>query len=682
MKLGEIILGIDVGGTFTDFVSLNLISKKLTIFKTPSTPEDFTKGIIKGIVDSKVKLENVFRITHGTTVVTNAVIQRDGVPTLLLTTKGFKDVLEIRRTTRGELYNIQWDPPAPLIPRTLRIEVDERTTADGNVIKEVDFDNLEEYINPIIIENNIKSIAISFINSYINPKNELKLKEFLEKIYPNIFIITSSEILPVWREFERTCTTCIAAYVGPIILNYINKLRSEMQNKNYNSDIFIMLSNGGSSTPEDLKTMIPQTVLSGPVAGVIASKELLNIIGEKNIIDMDIGGTSTDISIIHNGEYLLTNEFEIEFGTVIYQPVIDVNTIGAGGGSIAWIDSMGVLRVGPRSAGSIPGPACYDLGGDEPTITDANVVLGRLNQEYLLNGALKIDKELSFKVIEEKITDELGLNVYEAAQGIIDIANNNIANAIRQKTVQKGIDPREFVLFSYGGAGPLHSSEVASILEIPRIIIPLYPGVNSAVGLTYTDIRYDFMKTFVERLDEIRAYKLDEEFVKLEKYAINKISFEVSSKEKYKIIRTVDARYEGQTHELNIKIDANRIDERTIKNFKVDFKERHNSEFGHAKEIDYPIEIVNIRIAVIIMVKKPIWPKIEEGTDEARETGKRRVYLKYINDFVTIPIFRRDNLKAKHKIIGPAIIEQYDSTILIMKNQKGTVDEYGNLWIT
>jgi len=682
MNQKRMILGIDVGGTFTDFVSLDLDSRELNIFKSSTTPDDFTKGIIRGIIDNNINLKVVSRITHGTTVVTNAILERKGLPTVLLTTKGFRDVLEIRRTTRGELYNIQWDPPEPIIPRTLRLEVDEQTDTDGKIIKQVDFEKVYKYLDPVIKENNIKSIAISFINSFANDFNERKLREYLQKIYPNIFVITSSEILPVWREFERTCTTCIAAYVGSVIINYIKKLRSELKKNNYNSNIFIMLSNGGSSTPEDIKTVIPQTVLSGPVAGVIGAKEILKVIGEKNIINMDIGGTSTDISIINNGEYLLAGEFEIEFGTVIYQPVIDVNTIGAGGGSISWLDNMNVLRVGPKSAGSFPGPACYDKGNMFPTITDANVVLGRLNQEYLLNGKLKINKELSFKVIKENIADKLGISVYEAAQGIIDIANNNVANAISQRTIQKGINPKDFILFPFGGAGPLHSSEVAEILEIPKIIVPLYPGVNSAIGLIYADIRYDYMKTFVKKLNKDNLRKLIESFHKLENYSISKTTFmENLLNEEIEIVRTIDLRYEGQTHELNINFNPNLKNEELINDVKVEFHKAHLKEFGHAKEIEYPVEIVNLRVALIKKIQKPIWQKINKKVKEIKEIRVRKVYIKDRNDFVDCPIFSRSDLMMGHVIDGPAIIEQYDSTTVILRNQICSVDDYGNLII-
>lgn len=682
MNQKRMILGIDVGGTFTDFVSLDLDSRELNIFKISTTPDDLTKGIIRGIIDNNINLKGVSRITHGTTVVTNAILERKGLPTVLLTTKGFRDVLEIRRTTRGELYNIQWDPPEPIIPRTLRLEVDEQTDTDAKIIKQVDFEKVYKYLDPIIKVNNIKSIAISFINSFANDFNERKLREYLQKIYPDIFIITSSEILPVWREFERTCTTCIAAYVGPVIINYIKKLRSELKKNNYNSNIFIMLSNGGSSTPEDIKTVIPQTVLSGPVAGVIGSKEILNVIGEKNIINMDIGGTSTDISIINNGEYLLAGEFEIEFGTVIYQPVIDVNTIGAGGGSVGWLDNMNVLRVGPKSTGSFPGPACYDKGNMFPTVTDANVVLGRLNQEYLLNGKLKINKELSFKAIKENIADKLDINVYEAAQGIIDITNNNIANAISQRTIQKGINPKDFILFPFGGAGPLHSSEVAEILEIPKIIVPLYPGVNSAVGLTYTDIRYDYMKTFVKKLNKDNLRKLIESFHKLENYYISKTTFmENLLNEEIKIVKTIDLRYEGQTHELNINFNSHLKKKELINNIKVEFHKKHLKEFGHAKGIGYPVEIVNLRVALIKKIQKPVWQKINKKVKEIKEIGVRKIYIKNRDDFVDCPIFSRSDLMAGHVIDGPAIIEQYDSTTVILRNQICNVDDYGNLII-
>lgn len=681
MKEGQYLVGVDIGGTFTDLVAIDVENNRLLILKTPSTPDDFAKGTIQAIQEAGILPSDIKRFIHGTTVATNAVIQRKGANVTLITTQGFRDILEIRRTTRGELYNVQWDPPVPLIPRMLRLEIKERTSALGQVLLEVNPSEIEGKIRELVNNNGLQAVAIAFLNSYINPSNELKLKKYLQKCFPDLFVVASSEIMPEWREFERTSTTCVGAFVGPVLSDYLLRLDGDLKVMGCKSDVLLMLSNGGLATAGNLNRIAPQTILSGPAAGVVAVSEFCKVLGQKNVIAIDMGGTSTDVSIIRGGRIVVGDELEIEFGTVVHLPVVDISTIGAGGGSIAWVDSGGVLRVGPQSAGANPGPACYGRGGEEPTTTDANVALNRLNPEYLLGGKLKIDRQLSLRAIEEKVANSFDLDVFSGAQGIIEITNNNIADAIRQKTIQRGLDPREFVLFAFGGAGPIHVSEVARILEIPMIIIPPNPGVTSATGLLLADIRHDYVSTFLEFVDEVDLLKLQKSFSILEERASKQMIADGVPETDFIIVRSIDTRYAGQTHELNVEFTSKVIDDRAIKEFKISFQKKHMMEYGHSKNLDYPVEIVNIRVSAVASVEKPKWMPMEKVSRAPEPCGKREVFFKELGGFKTTNIFQRRDLRFGHKFRGPAVIEQYDSTVLILPGQSCEIDPFGNLII-
>ena len=681
MKEGQYLVGVDIGGTFTDLVAIDVENNRLLILKTPSTPDDFAKGTIQAIQEAGILPSDIKRFIHGTTVATNAVIQRKGANVTLITTQGFRDILEIRRTTRGELYNVQWDPPVPLIPRMLRLEIKERTSALGQVLLEVNPSEIEGKIRELVNNNGLQAVAVAFLNSYINPSNELKLKKYLQRCFPDLFVVTSSEIMPEWREFERTSTTCVGAFVGPVLSDYLLRLDGDLKVMGCKSDVLLMLSNGGLATAGNLNRIAPQTILSGPAAGVVAVSEFCKVLGQKNVIAIDMGGTSTDVSIIRGGRIVVGDELEIEFGTVVHLPVVDISTIGAGGGSIAWVDSGGVLRVGPQSAGASPGPACYKKGGVEPTTTDANVVLKRLNPEYILGGKLKIDRELSMRIVKEKVASHFGLDIFSAAQGIIEITNNNIANAIRQKTIQKGLDPREFVLFAFGGAGPLHASEVARILGIPTIIVPPNPGVTSATGLLLADIRHDYVSTFLEFVDDVDLLKLQKVFSTMEGRALKQMIADGVFEDSFTIARSIDARYAGQTHELNVEFTSDVVDNEAIEEFKVSFQKKHMMEYGYSRDLNYPMELVNVRVAATASVDKPKWVPMKKIFGMPEPYSEREVYFKELGGFVPTNIFQRRDLRFGHKFRGPAVIEQYDSTVLILSGQSCEIDPFGNLII-
>jgi len=675
--MDKYIIGIDVGGTFTDVVVFDVNKCTISINKVSSTPHDIVEGVIKGLEEAAVSCNEIERFIHGTTVATNAVIERKGAKAGLITTKGFRDVLEIRRTTRGELYNIRWTPPSPLIPRSKRKEVDERTDAFGRVLKEP----IPEEVETIVEElknTGVESVAICFLNSYLNPANEELVRQIIEEKYPDLFTVASAEILPEWREFERVSTTCVGAYVGPLLQKYLLRLTDELQNRGYRGEVLLMLSNGGVSTARAIRKIAPHTLLSGPAAGVTAAKAIADFVGIQDLITMDMGGTSTDIAVIRSGTPLMSGEQEIEFGTIVHLPVIDISTIGAGGGTVAWIDKGGLLHVGPRSAGAEPGPACYGRGGAEPTITDANVSLGRYNPETLLGGKLPIHKAAADRVIKDKIANPLGLPLWEAAEGILEIAAHNIANAIRVKTIERGIDPRDFTLFAFGGAGPAHAARVAELLDISQVLIPSYPGVTSAYGLVFSDIRYDYVKTLVSPLDTADPEAVEAIFQEMEREAINRLS--ADGVKRYMLLRFVDMRYIGQTHEVTVDVPPSIEKGQFARGLRERFTAQHKKEHGYARDETVPIELVNLRVAAIGLIKKPPLPVYQREFGRPLRVLKRQVYYQG-EGHVAVPVYPRELLDPGRVYNGPAIIEQYDTTIVVEPNWTATIDEHGNIWL-
>ena len=489
--MAKLKLGVDVGGTFTDVVGINE-DGKVYFAKTPSTPEDQSIGVLNGIrallEELGVAPDCVTGVAHGTTVATNTLLERNGAVTALITTKGFRDVLDIGRQSRPELYDLHARKPASLIPRYLRREADERMDYTGTVLVQLDMEELKKTIHELM-EEGAESIAICFLHSYANDENEKKALEVIREIAPDFPVSVSSEILPEFREFERMNTTVMNAYVQPRMQKYVSQLRRRLDENGINSPLTIMQSSGGMMTDQIAAQKSVNTLLSGPAGGVLAAEFLSKITDYHNIITGDLGGTSFDVGIVQNGSIGITGEGVIE-GFPVKFPHIDITTIGAGGGSIAWLDAGGALRVGPRSAGAVPGPVCYSKGGTEPTVTDAHAVLGRVG-EKLLGGKMHLDVAAARKAIEEKLAVKLNMTVEEVAEGILRVANSNMVRAIRVMTVERGIDPRKFVLLPYGGAGALHAVELARTLDIGTVVIPIAPGNFSAFGLLVAPIRYD-----------------------------------------------------------------------------------------------------------------------------------------------------------------------------------------------
>jgi len=675
-------LSVDIGGTFTDIVLFNEKSKRFYITKTPSTPQDQSIGIVEGIKKMVkqvgISYNDISYFIHGTTVATNALLERKGTKTVLITTEGFRDIFEIGRQRRPDLYDFWAKRPNPPIPRYLIYEVPERILYTGKVIKELDENKAREIIREIK-KYDIESVAVCFLHSYKNPKNELRMKELILEEMPGIYISLSCEILPEIREYERICTTGVNAYLMPKIHRYINKLVKEKKSLGIKQNLHIMQSNGGIMSADFAANRSIHTVFSGPAGGVLAGKYISKLIGEKNIITLDMGGTSTDIALLENNEIKFTTNGEI--GTFpIKVPMIEMHTIGSGGGSIAWIDDGGALRVGPQSAGAVPGPTCYNLGGEKPTVTDANLLLGRLSSENFLGGEKSLSYEKAKIAIEKEIASKLNLPYVESANGIINIVNSNMSGGVKVVSTQKGYDLREFSLIAFGGAGPLHADQLMSELNMKKVIIPLSPGNFSAIGEMLAEIRYDYVRTNVVSIKSITINEYNEIFDKMKKEAIENLAEEGFEKENIVFKSTSDMRYAGQAWELSIPVPINLYSENEFLKIARDFNRIHKRTYGYILK-DEEIVFVNLRLSAIGLI-----PKIDINLELSREEditkhaykGDREVF--FDNKFIKCPIYDRGKLLG-NVIKGPAVIEEYGSTIIVSPKKKASIDKFKNIII-
>lgn len=674
-------VGTDVGGTFTDLVLWDEDTGEISVFKTPSTPRNPADGVFDGIKNFEEKTGQIAYFAHGTTVGTNAVLERKGAKTALITTKGFRDVIEIGRQSRGwpkpKIYDFFIDKPDPLVSRNLRFEVDERIDHKGDIVKSIDAEEIKQ-LSLALKEADIKCIAICFLFSYANNEHELEVKDIISEALPNIFISTSSEVLPEYREYERFSTTVLNSYVQPLVNGYLEDLKTRSGKAGILTAIHIMQSNGGLMTIEAAKEKSVHILLSGPAGGVDSAVFYGSISGYENIIAFDMGGTSADISLIEKGSPKLTSEGYIG-GYPAKIPMIEINTIGAGGGSIAWIDTGGALKVGPQSAGAAPGPACYDKGGKEPTVTDANVVLGYINPDYFLGGKMKVDKDKAFSSVSQ-IGKKLGLDPLIAAYGITEIVNSNMIRAIRIISVERGYDPRDFVLVAFGGAGPLHACRLAAELNIPKVLIPPAPGISSAIGLLVADIKHDYSITRIQEMDKFLPSDINKIWAEIEEKAISRLKKEGVSSQSIMLHRSIDMRYKGQSFEITVPVPGGEITDNVINEITRAFDNAHNRLYGYS--CDDPIEGVNFRVSAIGKTPK-IRPKrlIKEGGLDGALKYRRKAFFKKYDDYIETPVYERDLLSPGNILKGPAIVEQMDSTTVIHPGQVGIVDDYGNIII-
>ncbi|UNC92367.1 hydantoinase/oxoprolinase family protein [Candidatus Contubernalis alkaliaceticus] len=676
-------IAVDSGGTFTDIALLDENRKKLHITKVPSTPDNpaiaVMTGVLKVLTENKVSSQEVSYFLHGTTVATNALLELKGAVTALITTQGFRDVLEIARQTRPSLYNFFQTKAPPIVPRELSFEVEERILYNGQIETPLNQEHLSVLVK-ILKEKGIESAAVCFLHSYLDPQHEKIVKKILTKELPQVFVSCSSEILPEFREYERASTVCINAYVMPTIKKYLEDLEMRLTDEKIKSPLYIMQSNGGIISSKMAREHSARTLLSGPAGGVNAGVHLSRLMEEPNLITMDMGGTSLDVSLIVEGQPRYSTESSIG-SYPLRLPMIEIHTMGAGGGSIAFIDSGGALKVGPESAGAVPGPACYGRGGDRPTVTDANLVLGRINPEYILAGDMKIFPEKSVQAIQKHIAAPLGLTLEEAAEGIIKVVNANMVRGIRVVSVEKGFDPREFALVAFGGAGPLHALELAQELAINKVIVPAQPGINSAMGMLAADIRRDYVLTRIMREENIQVDYLEDLFKELQSKALKELEREGFKYENLLFYRSADLRYPRQAYEINIPLGAEELNKKTLEQMVNEFHDIHLKAYGYNRQEEI-IEIVNVRLSVVGKMHS-FQHKAERLVDRDLSRASnifRSIY--YNGKYIKTPVYNRDEMAPGGKIKGPALLEQLDSTTVITPGKTAYIDSYRNLIIT
>jgi len=672
-------ISVDIGGTFTDLVVFNEVNGKCILNKASTTPQDQSIGALECLKKSKVDLTNTKSLLHGTTVIINTLLEGKGAKTGLITTKGFRDVYEIARMAKPEMYNPFYEKPRPLIPRHLILEVSERTNSDGKIVQVLDESEVEDCLSTFR-EKDVISIAVCLLNSYVNPDNEIKIGEIAKRRYPEAFVSLSHRVSNEWREYERTSTTAMNAYVQPIVGRYLGKLEAELQKAGLECGVNIMQSNGGLMTSEIAKAQPTQMIESGPVAGVIGAVFIGGLTGFKNIIAFDMGGTTAKSSLLENLEPQIKREFTV-LGHPVRAPMIELEEVGAGGGSVGWIDPGGALHVGPRSAGADPGPVCYGKGGLEPTVTDANLLVGKINPEYFLGGEMKLNKRLANTAIRE-LGNHFGKKPIEMANDIIEIANSHMMGSIRLVSVQKGYDPREFSLVAYGGAGPLHACALAEELGIPNVIIPNNPAHFSAWGMLLADFRHDYVQVYVKETETADVSEINEVFANLEDKGRETLSKEDLETSPIVMLRSVDMRYVGQEHTVNVVASGGIWVENQKKLLENNFHSAHEKLFTfNLKSI--PTEMVALRVTAIGKTKKPTLEKLERTrrTVENAMKGKRDVYFGQNDGIVECRIYERRLLSPGHELYGPCIVEEQASTTVLNADQKLTVDDYGHLVI-
>ncbi|MGM4985897.1 MULTISPECIES: hydantoinase/oxoprolinase family protein [Rhizobium] len=670
------ILGIDVGGTFTDFVAYNEQSREVTVWKDFSTPGDPSDGILNGLKQFPAG-EEISGIRLGTTIATNAILERNGAKVAFVTTQGFRDVPFIQRGNRRFHFNSRWVKPQPLIERSNAFEVLERIDCDGNVITPLDMASVAKVADAIAAKPEIKAISLCFLFSYINPEHEIAARDFLASRFPHLPISISYDVLPKWKEYERASTTIADAYVKPIVTEQLGELESRISDAVGAARVVVTKSNGGQTTVKGACDAPVQMTLSGPTGGVVAAQFIGSLIGEKNFVTIDMGGTSTDCSLIVNGSASITTDFEVEWGIPIQVPMLDVRTIGAGGGSIAWIDKGGLLRVGPESARSRPGPICYGRGGTEPTVTDANLVLGRINPDNFLGGTVNLDMEGARAGIA-RLAEKLRMTVDEAALAVIKIVNNNMVGAVRSVLIEKGESPDKFSLMFFGGAGPVHACDLLKDLSMSRAIIPVHPGQFSAFGFTATDARVDRQRTVQmtsNRMDFARATQLLKE---LEDDCLAQMHAQGFTGS-IDIERRVEMRYHGQNYELSLPLRFTSFDEATAKELWTSFDKAHEDRFGFNIPGEF-IEIVNFNVTAYETLGKPQVPKLAQSTSAPKPVSMRSVG--YDEGRHDTPVYRREELFAGDAIQGPAVIEEAVSVVVLHPDQEMHVDDYGNLHVS
>ena len=668
-------LGIDIGGTFTDVALVNDVDGTIGIAKTPTTPSDFGKAVLSGLHDALdrygVQPDEVSLLSHATTVVTNSILEENGARTALISTRGFRDVLELRRSARSDLYDMFQDPPRVLVPRHRRLEITERLDATGTVIVPLDESEIPGLIEELK-DLEVEAVAISLLFSFLNDHHECRLGEALREALPGVAIFLSSEVLPEVREFERTSTTAVCAYVAPILGSYLKQLETATDSLGL-PKLHVMGSTGGVFDVREALRLPVNSVESGPAAGVIAAQLVGAQLGETNLISFDMGGTTAKASLIRDGQIEVTADYEVGgtgsqnrwvtgSGHPIRVPVIDLAEVSAGGGSIAWIDPAGSLRVGPHSAGAEPGPVCYGQGGDQPTVTDANLVLGYLDAHSLLGGDLPIDYQRAEYALQKKIGDPMNMTALQAAAAVREIVNNGMAEALRIVSIERGHDPREFSLVAFGGAGPVHAAALADELDIPRIIVPPIPGGFSALGLVMTDVRRDYARTLYRQLEDLPASDIEAVWSELQAQGEEMLRSTGISPDLWRFRRSADLRYSRQAYELNVTAEPGEFTDKTKAELAGNFHSRHEQTYGH-KNLTEPVHLVTLRLTAVGELGR-LEITDTPRSDGASEKSRRPVWFAQTGT-TDCSVHNRSSLAAGISLDGPVIVESLDSTLVV-----------------
>lgn len=674
------IVGVDVGGTFTDLVLFDTETESVKIAKVPSTPENQSYGVMSALESAGSTMENLYTIIHGTTVTTNALLERKISRVGLITTRGFRDVLELGRRTRPKPYGMTGSFEC-IIPRELRLEVRERVDCDGEIVEGLNEADVLKAVEQLL-ESGVEAVIIHYLHSYKNDVHERRTEEIVKELWPNPFITRGSALVSEFREYERGTTAAINAAIQPVLHRYIERLQQKLKDGGYSKDLLVMQGNGGTVSSGIVSTDAVKTVMSGPASGVMAAAYTASKSGFERVVTYDMGGTSCDVGLIVNGIPQVTSELEIEYAMPIHVPMVDVHTIGAGGGSLAWVNDAGLLQVGPESAGAQPGPICYGRGGQKSTITDANLVLGRLNPEALLSVDHPVSLETVRKLMQEQVGAALGLeDAEETAAAIIRIANMNMAGALRLVSLARGHDPRDFALFAFGGAGPLHAVALAGELGIPKVLVPMRPGITNAVGCVVADVRHDYVNSINVPLAQADMDQVDAIFTAQIDAGKTIIESEGVEIEELIIIHDVDMQFQGQTHILNFPVHETKLTRESLQTaFEKAYWDRFGVELPEIRAV-----LVNLHTAVIGRRKPvPLTSLIAETEQKTKiedcKIGIRRVWFE--SGWKETPIYKREFLPKQANFNGPAIIEQLDTTIIVEPENQVEVDLNGNLIIS
>ncbi len=686
-------VGVDIGGTFTDIVFLGA-DGALHTKKIASSVDNYARAIAEGLDtvfgETGLRGADVEEVRHGTTVASNAILELKGARTGLITTKGFRDVLEIRNLRMPRLYDLTWQKPPPLAPRYLRVVVDERVNAQGGIEQPLDAAEAERAVDLLLAEG-VEAIAVCLLHAYANPVHEHMIKDKIVCKAPALPCCISYDVLPEIKEYERTSTTVINTYVMPIVARYLDTLRQDLDAKRVMAPLLLMQSNGGLTTADEAASKPMNIIESGPAGGVIGAQTLARALDLSNIITFDMGGTTAKASLVERGEVTRSLEYQVGGGIMMGSrlltgagymlkvPAIDLAEVGAGGGSIVWIDDGGSLQVGPQSAGALPGPLCYDMGGTEPTITDANLILGYINPSYLVGGALTLHADKAHQVFEETIATPLGLSLAHAAYGAHQIAASNMIRAIKAVSTERGRDPRNYALFAFGGNGPLFAAGMAEALGMHRIVVPPSPGLFSSFGLLYADVEHHYSRTFRRLLRRTDPQELNDAWDQIAAAARAQLQSDGFTPQQMRIRRAVNMHYQGQTFELTVPVPDGHLDAEAVRMLEESFGQEHERTYGHRAGPEEPVELVNIQVVGQGIPDRSRMPQTlrPEVGEEAAHPTSRQAYFGLDTGWLQTPVLRRADLAAERA--GPCIIEEYDATCVIPPAARAVLDAYGNI---